>query len=1321
MVTARVQKPAEPASAPQVKKPPFFPAAAAQPKMQVHKPEGASPEAHAPAPVNVPVIRPLPVKPSPQAQSKPGPESTFFKPAAAAAQTAVVRNMYEAKSTQVGAAIAGGPAAANKSEAAGKAAAVPVVSVADKAGAAVSAGMGAVAAHSEVPAGAPHAESAAKAHGEQAAHAAIAPSTEAPKQKEAVQPDSPKSNTPMQEGAAAPAKGGHAAAATAAGGEAAHAGGGATYKHLNPAKTDAVFHAKQHKAGALAKKTAKTKSAADKIEESKAAQNTPAEESQAKSNQGQVGDFSGHKKDPKTEDEARHTLDSSITANMPTTLKAVDEFKESGKGKEISKTVMGQVNSDVADVKAGYEGISKTPDAAPAEQGAPLPAPEQAEQVAPINMGAGVVPQIEKPELETKQYTSEVDNKLKDEGLTQEHLDLVDSGDLSTANKERKKLQQDVVSQPAEVQHMAAHEHTKVAAEMLAHETNSRAEMHGHRDQHLSKTAEKQQKAKEELERKRAEVAKNINDRYKACQTSIMSKLDNLEKSSLAQFDAGQAKATSEFEDQVNRDIDKFKDKRYDRIGGSLLWLKDKLFGIDDFPEVVQAFNDARKTFADKIDTLIATITKANNEVIAGCKKELEDTKTGIKSYVDSLGPQLKDAATKAEVEVNKELQQLSAEIDKRKEKLQQALADKRKAAMDAIDKKIEAMKEKLKGAVSIIGNLLLKAALKFFQWALESVGLSPDSIMGVINKGVSIIKAIVSKPMVFVGNLIKAAKLGLWNFAKNFLTHLKDALFNWLTGALEGVTLPKVWDMKGIFFLSLDIIGLSYPAIRRKMVNLMGETTVVILEKTFTLVKTLVTEGPAAAWEQLKEMADEIKTTFIDAIKEWVRYTIIFKAIETIVEIFVPGAGIVKAIIGIYDTVMFFIQKAKQIAQMVSSFLDSVGDIVAGRIDGAAGALEGGLATALTLVINFLAKFLHLDGITDKIKKAIETIRSKVDKVLDKVVLWIRSMAGKLVAKGKAAVSSAVGWVKDLLGIEQKFNAKDGSPHRLYFAPAGEQVTLMLNPDPAGPFDAWIKASKAPEPDKAAARELGNKITAKRADNMPPELTTKEQQDGWEKAKLKEIKGLLKELSDKMSGLFAAGNPVCATDGKGVVFDGLNKKGYGTKMTATFLTDNGLNEGTVPSVSSGPFETINKRRYEGGASYYILGHLLNMKLGGAGDSWKNLTPISRRTNSRHETRVESIVKKAVKDGHIVRYEVKAEYGGHGSELISNIKANANKTNSNKDMNDIMAEEAGVPSSLECKADLVTLDPADPTKVVTSAPLIAGISVKNDLTDPPDY
>ena len=136
-------------------------------------------------------------------------------------------------------------------------------------------------------------------------------------------------------------------------------------------------------------------------------------------------------------------------------------------------------------------------------------------------------------------------------------------------------------------------------------------------------------------------------------------------------------------------------------------------------------------------------------------------------------------------------------------------------------------------------------------------------------------------------------------------------------------------------------------------------------------------------------------------------------KAIEFIASLIIPGAGIIKAIIGIYDTIVFFIQKAKDIAQMVGNFLGSIGEIAMGNIGAAANALENGLATALTLVISFLAKLIHLDGVTAKIRAALNKIRGKVENMMAKVAKWIAEK-GKSLWRRKSYDSNTKKWNYD-------------------------------------------------------------------------------------------------------------------------------------------------------------------------------------------------------------------------------------------------------------------------------------------------------------------
>jgi hypothetical protein len=298
-------------------------------------------------------------------------------------------------------------------------------------------------------------------------------------------------------------------------------------------------------------------------------------------------------------------------------------------------------------------------------------------------------------------------------------------------------------------------------------------------------------------------------------------------------------------------------------------------------------------------------------------------------------------------------------------------------------------------------------------------------------------------------------------------------------------------------------------------MVSVMGEPVVIGLEKGFALVKTLVTEGPMAAWEQLKEMAAEMRDAFIEAVKDFIKMKIIEQAIIWLVSLFIPGAGLLKAALGIYDTIVFFIQKAKQIATMVANFLGSIAEIAAGNIGAAADAMERGLARGLTLVISFLAKLLRLDAITSKIKAAIEKVRSKVDAVLLKVVTWIWDKAKKLFGALKKGVASVLQWWKKKLPFSGA-----GESHTLLFEGEKDSARLMVRSKLTTP-DEFVKDFV---PSNVPTKE------AKRVSDLSKEIDGLKKKVATAQAKSPPNEGEIATLDQQLTGKFNDLGQVLAT-----------------------------------------------------------------------------------------------------------------------------------------------------------------------------------------------
>ena len=164
-------------------------------------------------------------------------------------------------------------------------------------------------------------------------------------------------------------------------------------------------------------------------------------------------------------------------------------------------------------------------------------------------------------------------------------------------------------------------------------------------------------------------------------------------------------------------------------------------------------------------------------------------------------------------------------------------------------------------------------------------------------------------------------------------------------------------------------------------------------LEKTAAILVTLVTQGPAAAWEQIKAELTELKDQLISQVSSMIQIEVVKAAVKKLVSMLNPAGAVIQAIIAIYNTVTFFIEKAKQIGAVVASFIDSIAAIAAGQVGGAAKRVEQTLANTLTVVIAFLAKFAGLGGIPDKLVGIVKKIRQPIDKGLDKIVDWLGKM----------------------------------------------------------------------------------------------------------------------------------------------------------------------------------------------------------------------------------------------------------------------------------------------------------------------------------------
>ena len=388
------------------------------------------------------------------------------------------------------------------------------------------------------------------------------------------------------------------------------------------------------------------------------------------------------------------------------------------------------------------------------------------------------------------------------------------------------------------------------------------------------------------------------------------------------------------------------------------------------------------------------------------------------------------------------------------------------------------------------------KKVLEFiFEGAMIIAGPIGVQIVGIVRKIGTTFQKIVHDPVAFVRHLVDAVKKGIQQFGDRIWEHLKNGVIAWLVGTLEGagLVLPKVWDLRGILDLALQILGISYPKIRVKLVKVLGEKTVAMLEKAFAFVKTLVTEGPAAAWREIVAAIGSLWDLVIGGIEDWAVTKIVTAAITKLATMFNPAGAVIQAIIATYNTVAFFIERIKQILAFVEAVVDSIANIADGKIAQAANYVEQAMARSIPVLLGFLARLIGLGDVSGGVKKVITSIQEKVDKAIDAAIAWIVEKAKQLFGIKDKDAPPEPGAVPDTVLVDEE----DNEAHHITGRIEGGKLVATISSQTQHLDEFIAAAEKSGRFDsKTKAPQLATVRTAVASLESALQALTKDQED---------------------------------------------------------------------------------------------------------------------------------------------------------------------------------------------------------------------------------
>ncbi len=704
-----------------------------------------------------------------------------------------------------------------------------------------------------------------------------------------------------------------------------------------------------------------------------------------------------------------------IDASAPHNLEEAGDFKDSGKAGQIQ----GQVSGLVGQNKQQAEGAIKVATEAPPDTTAAKPkpvTPMPAEQpgAPPAAIGAASAMPTPKPaeEVSLAKGPAEVNASMEEAEVSESQLKESNEPEFTGALEAKQTAEKHSEEAPKAFRQEEQGVLTKAQGAATATAGHGLEAMHGHRSKTLGAVTAGKGGAKGQDEAKRAEVSGKIESLYGKTKDEVTGILNGIDPQVDATFKSGEAQARTAFESYVDAKVSAYKDDRYSGLRGKYRWVRDKFKGLPG--EVNQFYAQGRDLYLARMEGVIGAVADIVGRELTRAKDRIAAGQAQISQYVATLPADLQKVGKEAQTQIQGKFDELTQTVDSKQDDLVSDLAKKYVESRDAVDSRIKEMKDANKG--------LIDRAKDAVMGVINTIRKLKDMLLGVLAKVASVIGNIIAHPIKFLGHLVDGVKMGLTNFMSNIGEHLEKGLLGWLFGALgdAGLTMPEKFDLKGILSIIMQVLGLTYGHIRGLAVGIVGEEVVGHLEKSLEFFQVLIKEGPAGLWKWVVEKLADMKDVVMTKIQDFIQEKVIIAGIMWLIGLLNPVAAFIKACKAIYDIVMFFVDRATQVAELVNAIVDSVGAIAGGALGEAAGMVENALAKGIPVAIGFLASLLGLGGISDKIRSIIHTIQAPIHDIVTKVLgvvlkpfKWIGSKVKQGAAWAKKKVQQGVAFVK--------------------------------------------------------------------------------------------------------------------------------------------------------------------------------------------------------------------------------------------------------------------------------------------------------------------
>lgn len=610
-------------------------------------------------------------------------------------------------------------------------------------------------------------------------------------------------------------------------------------------------------------------------------------------------------------------------------------------------------------------------------------------------------------------------------------------------------------------------------------------------------------------------------------------------------------------------------------------------------------------------------------------------------------------------------------------------------------------------------------AAWQFFQAVLRILGLPPELVVQVLAKAARAIGDILTNPIGFLINLLRAMGAGFQGFFGNIGTHLLNGFTGWLFGAVReaGITPPADFSLRSVLGFVMEVLGVTVDNIFARLARKLDPAVVARLRSTlefatgaWSFIATLVTEGPAGLWRELSERLSNLWDTVVQGVVGYITEKVIGWASRWLISLLdVSGImPVINTLIAIYNAIESFMQYLREMLEIVSRVLDGVVSIAQGNIEDAAGFLENAMAGSLPVAIGFLANQAGLGRLSQRLREILASLQDRVndaiDWLLDKAIRLGRAVID-MARRGAAAVRRGAASLREWWRRRFGFRSANGEAHSLYLENENPDAELIVASTPMRYQDFLNTLPNSAQKTSAQALYQSFKSTQRLASGERRSGTAAQTADGSSDVHSAALVDQIQRLANDTAALM----PADPNRSSAPVFSPVTGQGYGRKIHIDLLTSERSHwpiRGSEPSARSPRWNRLNQRATDGNDRdyMYIRGHLLNHNLGGPGNMWENLAPITQTANNRGGNSMLNAFEDPVKTvvdagGRAANFDVQADYAANnrGSDLSAidaeiakagRGEATARTASDLRAIREVVEEEQYIPDTVTCSAEL---------------------------------